>query len=202
MLKGKNIAFGITGSMHKINESIKKIEEISAHDVNVVAALSTSLCHNENLIKELQNITKNEVITTIRGAEKYGPMRYFDLMIISPLTGNSMSKLANAITDNGLLMLAKTIMRNKKPLILGVSTNDALGLNGTNLMKLLAYKNIYFVPFGQDNPKEKPNSLVSNMEKLNKTIISALRGKQLQPLLLGKRNKELNIDDDIQEVKK
>ncbi len=203
MLKGKKIAFGITGSFHKIDESIKKIEEISAHNIHVVAALSTSICHNKSLVDKLERITNNEVITSINQAEKYGPNQFFDIMIISPLTGNSMSKLANGITDNGLLMLAKSIMRNQKPIVLAVSTNDALGLNGVNLMKLLSYKNMYFVPFGQDNPIEKPNSLVSNMNKLNKTVISALHGKQIQPLLLGNRcSKSKNNKVDSQEVLK
>lgn len=109
-----------------------------------------------------------------------------DCMVIAPLTGNSASKLANALTDSPVLMGAKATLRNGKPVVLAISTNDALGLNGVNIMRLMATKNIYFVPFGQDNPMAKPNSLVARMEALPETVEYALRGKQYQPVLIEK----------------
>lgn len=96
-------------------------------------------------------------------------------MVIAPLTGNSMSKFANAMTDSPVLMAAKATLRNGKPVVLAVSTNDALGLNGVNLMRLMATKNIYFVPFGQDAPEKKPNSMVARMELLEDTVLEALQ---------------------------
>ncbi len=105
-------------------------------------------------------------------------------MVIAPLTGNSMSRLANAITDSPPLMAAKATMRNQNPVVLGIATNDALGLNGVNLMRLMASKNIFFIPFGQDAPEKKPNSLVANMELLPNTIVNALKQKQLQPVII------------------
>ena len=100
-------------------------------------------------------------------------------MVIAPLTGNSMSKFANAMTDSPVLMAAKATLRNGKPVVLGVSTNDALGLNGVNLMRLMATKDIYFVPFGQDAPVKKPNSMVARMELLEDTVLEALTRKTI-----------------------
>lgn len=107
-------------------------------------------------------------------------------MVIAPLTGNSASKFANALTDSPVLMAAKATLRNSKPVVLGISTNDALGLNGMNIMKLMATKNIYFIPYGQDAPFIKPNSLVARMSSLQETIEAALEGRQFQPVLVEK----------------
>ncbi len=184
MLNGKNIVYGITASMHKIEEAIEQIESLIKFGANVYPVVSYSLSKDAELVKQLEHLTTNEVVSTIVQAEPFGPRANIDLMIISPLTGNTLSKLSNAITDSGLLMLAKSTMRNGKPLVLGISTNDALGLNGENLMKLIAHKNIFFIPFGQDDPVEKPNSLVCDNERLIPTIQFAFRGKQVQPMLL------------------
>ncbi len=105
-------------------------------------------------------------------------------MVIAPLTGNSASKLANALTDSAVLMAAKATLRNLKPIVLGISTNDALGLNGVNIMKLMATKNIYFIPYGQDDPYKKPNSLVARMSSLLDTVEAAIEGRQIQPVLV------------------
>jgi dipicolinate synthase subunit B len=126
------------------------------------------------------------VIDTIVKAEPLGPKIPLDCMVIAPLTGNSMSKLANAMTDSPVLMAAKATMRNYNPVVLGISTNDALGLNGVNLMKLMAAKNIYFIPFGQDAPEKKPNSMVARMEMLKDTVIAAIEGRQIQPVIIEK----------------
>jgi len=109
-------------------------------------------------------------------------------MVIAPCTGNTTSKLANAQTDSAVLMAAKAQMRNQRPLVIAISTNDGLGLNAANVSKLLIMKNIYFVPFGQDNPSAKPNSLVARMDLIMETCAEALRGKQLQPLLIERFN--------------
>lgn len=108
-------------------------------------------------------------------------------LVIALGTGNTLAKLANAITDSPVLMAAKAHLRNHKPVVISVSTNDALGLNAKNLGLLLATKGIYFVPFGQDNPAGKPNSIVATVELLIPTIVEAMKGKQIQPLLLGSK---------------
>jgi len=105
-------------------------------------------------------------------------------MVIAPATGNTISKLANAITDTAVLMAAKAQLRNLKPVVLAVSTNDGLGLNSVNIGKLLSTKNIYMLPFGQDSPFNKPNSLVAKMDLLTETCELALENKQIQPLLI------------------
>jgi dipicolinate synthase subunit B len=106
------------------------------------------------------------------------------VLVIAPCTGNTTSRLANAITDSAVLMAAKAQMRNSRPVVLGISTNDGLGLNAANIAKLLVAKHIYFVPFGQDNPVQKPNSLVAKMDLIMEACEAALNGKQLQPILV------------------
>ncbi len=107
-----------------------------------------------------------------------------DCMVIAPMTGVSMSKFANAQNDSPVLMAAKATLRNHRPVVLGISTNDALGLNGVNLMRLLSTKDIFFIPFGQDDPHNKPNSMVAKMESLVETVEFALEMKQIQPILI------------------
>ena len=107
-----------------------------------------------------------------------------DLLVIAPLTGNSTAKLALGITDTPVLMAAKSHLRNQRPVVLAVSSNDGLSGSAKNIGLLLNTRNIYFVPFGQDDPQRKPNSLVADMSKLPETVAAALAGKQLQPLLL------------------
>jgi dipicolinate synthase subunit B len=106
------------------------------------------------------------------------------VLAIAPCTGNTLGKLANAITDSPVLMAAKAQMRNGRPLVLAISTNDGLGLNAVNIAKLLITKHIYFVPFGQDSPEGKPNSLVARMDLVMETCEAALQGKQLQPMII------------------
>src|SRR5699024_3887279 len=121
---------------------------------------------------------------TMPEAEPLGPKEPLDIMVIAPLTGNSLSKFANGLTDSPPLMAAKATLRNRRPVILGVSTNDALGLNGINLMKLMNSKNIFFIPLGQDDPYKKPTSLVAHMPSLGPAVIDALNFKQTQPVII------------------
>jgi dipicolinate synthase subunit B len=134
-------------------------------------------------VEKIKEITGNEPVDSIVKAEPFGPRTPLDCMVIAPLTGNSISKFANAMTDSPVLMGAKATLRNQKPVVLGISTNDGLGLNGVNIMRLMATKNIYFIPFSQDDPVKKQNSLVAHMDTLVQTIELALQGKQLQPVL-------------------
>lgn len=180
------IAVGITGSVHKIKDALAVIEELQARQFEVTVFVSDSIKNNPDLIAQIRAVTKGPVYTEISEAEPFGPEEYFDVMLIVPLTGNTMSKLANAITDNAVLMAAKGVLRNNRPVVLAISTNDALGLNGNNLMKLLVTKNIYFVPFYQDDPQKKPNSLIACQEKIIDTILYALKGKQLQPIIMAR----------------
>lgn len=128
-------------------------------------------------------ITGNEGIRSICAAEPIGPNNFLDIMVIAPCTGNTAAKLTVGIVDTPVLMAAKAHMRNGKPLVIAISTNDALGAGFKNIGMLMNMKNIYFVPFGQDNYKSKPNSMVAKMELLPETIEAALQGKQIQPVL-------------------
>lgn len=120
---------------------------------------------------------------TIAEAEPIGPGSLFDILVLFPCTGNTIAKLANGITDTPVLMAAKAHLRNNKPLLISVSTNDALGLNMKNIGLLINAKNIFFVPFGQDNPLKKPNSMISHTELLIPSLEAALEGRQYQPIL-------------------
>lgn len=189
--KGKRIGFGVTGS-HCTYEAVfgpmERLVELGAEVVPVVTYtvmnVDTKFGKAKDHIARIESITGNKVISTMPEAEPLGPVNPLDCMVLAPLTGNSMSKFANAQTDSPPLMAAKATMRNGSPVVLGISTNDALGLNGVNLMRLMASKFIFFVPYGQDDPFKKPNSLVANMELLPETIESAVQGKQLQPVIV------------------
>lgn len=120
---------------------------------------------------------------TIGQAEPIGPKSLLDILVLLPCTGNTIAKLANGITDSPALMAAKAHLRNEKPLVVSISTNDALGINMKNIGVLMNSKHIYFVPFGQDNPEKKPNSMVAHTELLVPALEAAIEGKQYQPVI-------------------
>ncbi|MCY8490176.1 dipicolinate synthase subunit B [Bacillus atrophaeus] len=189
--KGKRIGFGLTGShctyeavFPQIEALVKEGAEVRPVVTFTVKSTDTRFGEGAEWIKKIEELTGYEAIDSIVKAEPLGPKLPLDCMIIAPLTGNSMSKLANAMTDSPVLMAAKATIRNNRPVVLGISTNDALGLNGTNLMRLMSTKNIFFIPFGQDDPYKKPNSMVAKMELLPQTVEKALSHQQLQPILV------------------
>ncbi|MGE9752072.1 dipicolinate synthase subunit B [Bacillus inaquosorum] len=190
-LKGKRIGFGLTGShctYEAVFPQIKALVNEGAEVRPVVTfnmkSTNTRFGEGAEWVKKIEDLTGYEAIDSIVKAEPLGPKLPLDCMVIAPLTGNSMSKLANAMTDSPVLMAAKATIRNNRPVVLGISTNDALGLNGTNLMRLMSTKNIFFIPFGQDDPFKKPNSMVAKMDLLPQTIEKALVYQQLQPVLV------------------
>ncbi|CUA80055.1 dipicolinate synthase subunit B [Anoxybacillus suryakundensis] len=193
-VQGKRIGFGLTGSHCTYDAVMPEIEKLIARGADVIPIVSytvqstnTRFGRGEEWVKKLEEMTGHQVIDTIVKAEPLGPKLPLDCMVIAPLTGNSMSKLANAMTDSPVLMAAKATMRNHRPVVIGISTNDALGLNGVNLMRLMAAKNIYFIPFGQDDPFKKPNSMVAHMSLLLDTVEAALEGRQIQPVIVEYR---------------
>jgi dipicolinate synthase subunit B len=192
-LAGKRIGFGITGSHCTYEEVYPQIKSLLDEGANVVPVVTHTVKNTTTRfgatgewVEKIQKLTGNKVIDSIVDAEPLGPKLPLDCMVIAPLTGNSMSKFANALTDSPVLMAAKATLRTHRPVVLGISTNDALGLNGVNLMRLMATKDIYFVPFGQDAPDKKPNSMVARMEALLETVLAALEGKQYQPVVVEK----------------
>ncbi|RDU38598.1 dipicolinate synthase subunit B [Neobacillus piezotolerans] len=190
-LKGKRIGFGLTGSHCTYDAVYPEIEKLVNAGAEVVPVVTftvknteTRFGKGEDWIERIEKLTGKTAIDSIVKAEPLGPKEPLDCMVIAPLTGASMSKFANAINDSPVLMAAKATLRNQKPVVLGISTNDALGLNGVNLMRLMASKNIFFIPFGQDDPEKKPNSMVARMSLLKEAVEAALEGNQLQPVLV------------------
>ena len=139
-----------------------------------------------DFVEKIREICGMDIIRTIPEAEPIGPKRLLDAMIIAPCTGNTLAKLASGVTDTSVTMAAKAHLRNQRPLIIAPSTNDGLAINGKNINTLSMLKNIYFVPYGQDDPHGKVNSLVADMTKIEDTLISALNGVQIQPILVEK----------------
>jgi len=189
-LKNFCIGFGITGSyctVEKVFSVIQNLVDLKAHVIpvfsNSLENANTRFGCSEEWKDRIETITGEKTLNSIVEVEPLGPQNALDVMVIAPCTGNTMAKLARGITDNAVLMCAKLAFRNQKPVIVAISTNDGLGINAISLGYLLNYKNLYLVPFGQDDPFRKPNSLIANMEDLIPTLISALNNKQMQPLL-------------------
>ena len=185
-----NIGFGITGSFCTFAKTRKEVIRLKEMGANVIPIFSynaqncdTRFGSAKEFVDGICDITENEGIKTISQAEPIGPNNFLDIMVIAPCTGNTAAKLCNGITDTPVLMAAKAHMRNGKSLVIAISTNDALGANFKTVGNLMNMKNIYFVPFGQDNFKSKPNSMVAIMELLPETIELALKGKQIQPVI-------------------
>lgn len=190
-LEGKRIGFGLTGShctYEQVFPQIKRLLEEKAIVVPIVSytvrSTDTKFGDSADHIAKIEELTNKKVIASMPDAEPLGPREPLDCMVIAPLTGNSLSKFANGLTDTPVLMAAKATLRNQKPVVLGISTNDALGLNGVNLMRLMASKHIYFIPYGQDNPFKKPTSLVADMDLLAPTVEYALDSEQIQPVII------------------
>lgn len=189
-LKGKKIGVAMTASFctfEKAFDELKKLMETGAEVYPIFSDTSTKIESRFGNPTEYKNkvreITGKEPIMTIEGAEPIGPKAYLDAYVILPCTGNTAAKLANGITDTPVLMGAKAHMRNNKPLVISISTNDGLGMNMKNIGLLLNAKNVYFVPFGQDDAVKKPNSLVAHTNQLIPTLKLALEYQQLQPVL-------------------
>ena len=189
-LEGKKIGLGITGSFcnfSKVPEIIKSIQKAGAEVIPILSShvqvYDTRFNNATEFQENIKELTQNEPVLTLVEAEPIGPKNMIDLMLIAPCTGNTVAKLTYSIIDDTIRMATKSHLRNNKPVVLGISTNDALGLNAKNIGTLLATKNFYFVPFGQDAPESKPNSLTFDVEKIVPTIELALEGKQIQPIL-------------------
>lgn len=191
-LKNKSIGVAYTGSFCTYKKAFNELENIVEKGANVQTIFSfnsqkinSRFGKTVNFLKKAEQITKKKPILTISESEAIGPTACFDILIIMPCTGNTIAKLANAITDTPALMAAKAHLRNQKPLLISISTNDALGLSMKNIGLLLNSKNIFFVPFGQDDPVKKPNSMVARLDLLLPSLKKALNGEQIQPVIVS-----------------
>ncbi len=189
-MKKTSIGFAMTGSFCTFERVLKQMEALVRRGYEVLPVLSfnagtldTRFMTAEHLRARIVEITGNEPIDTLAGAEPIGPKKMTDVFLIAPATGNSLAKLAGGIYDTPALLGAKSHLRNDRPLVLAVSTNDGLGAAAQNIGRLLNVRNIYFVPFGQDDPVKKPRSLVADFSQIPRTIAAALSGVQMQPML-------------------
>ncbi len=185
------VGFAVCGSFCTYRSVLDPLKELAqVYDVypivsEVVANTDTRFGNADEYIQMMEKICRREVINSIKTAEPIGPKKLLDLLIIAPCTGNTLAKMANGVCDGTVTMAAKAQLRNSRPVLLAVSTNDGLGTNAVSIAQLMQRRNIYFVPFGQDGPETKPRSLLSDMKLLPVCAASALDGKQVQPVLAG-----------------
>jgi dipicolinate synthase subunit B len=190
-IQGKKIGFAITASFCTFDTILEPIENI----INAGAAVTPILSFNaatvdtrymkaEDFKSRLVKLTGNDIIASLVEAEPVGPKALFDIVIVAPCTGNTLAKLACGITDTPVTMACKAQRRNDRPVLLAISTNDALSLNATNIAKLMSAKGYYFVPYKQDNAQKKPTSIIADMNLILPAALEALDGKQLQPVLV------------------
>lgn len=184
------LGFAMCGSFCTFKLVLEELERL-AKDYDITPIMSqgaaftdTRFGKAEDFRRRVAEICGREPITTIADAEPIGPRALLDVLVIEPCTGNTLGKLANGITDTPVTMAAKAHLRNGRPLVLAVSTNDALGASARNIGTLMNAKNIFLVPMRQDSPRGKPASLVADFSETAAAIKSALEGRQTQPLLL------------------
>ena len=185
------VGFAFCGSFCTYHQAMTALEQVHARYGDVTPIVSETSAATDSrfgpaheYMREMERICDKRVIDSIPKAEPIGPKHLLDVLVICPCTGNTLAKLANGITDTTVTMAAKAHLRNGAPVVICMATNDGLAASARNIGTLLDKKHVYFVPFGQDDPAEKPTSLVADFSLVNDTVEAALRGEQLQPLLL------------------
>lgn len=185
-----NIGFALCGSFCTFSEVIAEMKKLSDKGYNIFPIMSfnayqtdTRFGKAEEHIRRIEEICGKKIISTIPDAEPIGPKKMLDILVIEPCTGNTLAKLANGITDTPVTLAAKSHLRNNRPLLIAVSTNDALSGSAKNIGKLMNIKNVYFIPFSQDNPLGKPRSVIADFEKTEDAILHAIKNEQIQPII-------------------
>ena len=186
------VGFAFCGSFCTMSQAMAALERMAESGAEVwpiasraVAETDTRFGRAEDFLRRMEEVCGRPVISTVKDAEPIGPKGLLDVLVICPCTGNTMAKLAHGITDGPVTMAAKAHLRNGRPLVLAPATNDGLSAAAPNLGTLLGRKRVYFVPFGQDDPAGKPTSLIADFSRVPETVAAAVRGEQLQPLLLA-----------------
>ena len=189
-MKSQRVGFAFCGSFCTHKEVLKELEAVCREYETVLPILSPACQTTDtrfgtaaDFITQVERLTGHNVIGNIRDAEPIGPKKLLDALVIAPCTGNTLAKLAAGITDTPVTMAAKAHLRNDRPVVVAVATNDGLSAAARNIGELLARKNYYFVPFGQDDPQRKPCSLMADFTRIRETVDAALQGRQLQPVL-------------------
>jgi len=191
-LEGLVVGFAVTGSFCTLEKALAQVETLVAAGINIIPIMSEMVWNTNTRFgsadyykAKLKDLTGHDIIASIKDAEPIGPKKLLDALIIAPCTGNTMAKIANGITDSSVAMATKAHLRNSRPVIIAISTNDALGVGAQNIARLMNVKNIFFVPFYQDDPMTKQTSMISDFAMLLPTLESAMEGKQLQPIILS-----------------
>ena len=185
------VGFALCGSFCTFDRAVEQMRLLKGGGAEIVPIMSFNAAGIDSRfgtaaqhIAEIEGICGRSVIDTITAAEPIGPKKLLDILVIEPCTGNTLAKLANGVTDTAVTMACKAHLRNGAPLILAISTNDGLSGSAQSIAALLQRKNVYFVPFRQDAPHQKPFSLQSDFALLGETVKAAMEGRQLQPVLL------------------
>lgn len=192
-LRGRRIGVAMSASHCNLARAMAQLQVLADAGAELIPIISSSVRTTEtrfgspdDWITQIERITGRRPLMTIPEVEPFGPKVKLDVLLVMPCTGNTLAKLANAINDTPVCMAAKAQMRNHRPVLLAITTNDALGMNARNLGALLGARNLYFVPFRQDNPAGKPTSVDADVEQyLLPALLEAMEGRQVQPLLLG-----------------
>lgn len=187
------VGFAFCGSFCTLNRAMSALEAVKARYETVIPIVSQIVADTDtrfgaahDFMREMERICDRRVIQTVKDAEPIGPKKLLDVLVICPCTGNTLAKLAHGVADTSVTMAAKAHLRNGRPLVLAPSTNDGLSGAAANIGALMGRKNVYFVPFRQDDPVGKPTSLVADFAQVPDALAKALAGEQLQPLLLGR----------------
>lgn len=184
------LGFAVCGSFCNHPEVMKLYEKMSEEYELIpivsenAARYDTRFGTAEQLMERMESLAGRRAVRTIVEAEPLGPSNAMDVLVIAPCTGSTLAKLAHGITDGPVTMAAKSHLRNGKPVVVALATNDGLSASAPNIAALLNRRNYYFVPFGQDNAEAKPTSLIADFEQLEDTVQAAREGRQLQPLLV------------------
>lgn len=191
-MEHRKIGFAFCGSFCTYSQAMEVLERVQSRYGDVLpivseagAATDTRFGAAHDFMREMERICGRRVVDSIAKAEPIGPRHLLDVLVICPCTGNTLAKLACGITDTTVTMAAKAHLRNGAPLVLAISTNDALAASAKHIGALMDKKNVYFVPFRQDDPVGKPTSLAADFSRVNAAIEAALQGRQLQPVVLG-----------------
>lgn len=190
-MRKERVGFALCGSfcthaaVLKVLERMTEIYEVVVPIASDYAAFTdTRFGTSEEFLERVEELTGREVLYDITSVEPIGPQKLLDILVIAPATGNTIAKLAAGISDTAVTMAAKAHLRNGRPVVVAMASNDGLSAGAKNIGELLNRKNYYFVPFGQDNPIQKPCSLVADFAQIPETVDAALRGEQIQPVLL------------------
>ncbi len=191
MEKKLRVAFAVTGSFCTFERAVEQMKYFKEKNFELLPVMSfnaysldTRFGRAEEFRRRIEKICQRKIIADIVSAEPVGPKNLADVILVLPCTGTTISKLKNGIYDTPVTLAVKSHLRNEKPVVIGISTNDALSNTAKNIGELLNYSHYYFIPFGQDNSSKKPRSIVCDFEKAYETVIASLEGRQIQPMLI------------------